>query len=322
MCSSTGRERPGWPSGWAMPMAAVDGEMMAQSCRPVHSPRGAGMGSATAPFLSIFPMKGWSDFGSKGRKGTLSSACARRGVYQGCQHCHEGRAFLALNTIFSTSLYASSCGEVRWAAISLHQAGQGPVYGALQQHGTGQDSGDTRQDRGQWTGQAGMWVLGERVRQNKERWCLSADNGCTRGRTPSLFPDKPAPLHHPGRAGRVPSATVGKCLFYQPEHRDIVSHCFLVNAGSVRGGSSVVGEETRGQGQKQLPALTGLSVRLGFGVSQTSAGNAGMGLSPALFTLIHSPWPQERPGMEPCLSILLPKFSRSKTPLASPGTVH
>lgn len=33
-------------------------------------------------------------------------------------------------------------------------------------------------------------------------------------------------------------------------------------------------------------------------------------------------WSQEHPGMGPCLSILLPKFSRSSNPLASPGIVH
>lgn len=75
-------------------------------------------------------------------------------------------AFLVLNTVFSTSLYASSCGEVRWAqqpgpAIPLHQAGQGPVDGALQRHGADQDSGDVRQARAQWTGQAvSLRVLG------------------------------------------------------------------------------------------------------------------------------------------------------------------
>jgi len=66
-----------------------------------------------------------------------------------------------------------------------------------------------------------------------------------------------------------------------------------VNAGRVRGGSTV-GEERRGQGQKLLPALAGLSVRLGFGLSQTLASKAGTSLSPALFSWQPDPQPWHR----------------------------
>lgn len=76
----------------------------------------------------------------------------------------------------------------------------------------------------------------------------------------------------------------------------------------------MVGEERRGQGQKQLPAPAGLSIRLGFGLSQTLASKAGMGRSPVLpGSLIRSPSPGYAQELGPCLSISLPKFSRNKT---------
>lgn len=266
-CSSTGRERRSWPSGWAMPVAAVDGERVAQSCCPLHSPRGARMGSATAPFLSIFPVKGWSNFGSKGRKVALSSACARRwgrvggvsGVGWGGWAIRQLCIFSSQHCIFYLSLcfllWRGKVGATAWPrhppapgrpgsrgwgtpetwgrpGLWWREAGQGPV------DRTGCESAGTRMR---------MWVLGERVRQNKARWCLSAGSGCTRSWIPSLFPDQHAPLHHPGRAGRVPSATVGKRLFYQPGLRDIVLHCFLTHAAGVRGGSSVVGRKQGGK---------------------------------------------------------------------------
>lgn len=106
--------------------------------------------------------------------------------------------------------------------------------------------------------------------------------------------------------------------------KGIVSHCFPVNAGRVRGGG-MVGEEGRGQGQKRLPALAGLYVRPGFGLSQTLASKPGTAGSPDRFS--PAAW-STAPALgmsrhwRPALASRSPNSATAKQALASLGTVH
>lgn len=83
------------------------------------------------------------------------------------------------------------------------------------------------------------------------------------------FPDKSESLHHPEREGRVTSTALRKeCAVLSAwALKGMVSHCFPVNAGRARHG--VVQQKRRERGQKWLPALADLLVRLGFGFSHT-----------------------------------------------------
>lgn len=104
-----------------------------------------------------------------------------------------------------------------------------------------------------------MWSTGTegQAEQNKVVPLLAAARRVVAQEEPTRlcskinFPDKAASLHHPGRAGRVLFPAVGKemAILSARAQKGIVSHCFPVNTGRVRG-DSMVGEERRGQGQK------------------------------------------------------------------------
>lgn len=138
-----------------------------------------------------------------------------------------------------------------WHSLQCHGEDQGSHPG----HRTGWHSSDR--------GQAGMWSTRTegQAEQNKVVPLLAATRRVVVREEPTRpcsqinFPDKAASLHHPGRAGRVPFTAVGKemAILSAWAQKGIVSHCFPVNAGRVRGGS-MVGEERRGQGQKRRPA--------------------------------------------------------------------
>lgn len=91
--------------------------------------------------------------------------------------------------------------------------------------------------------------------------------------------------------------------------KGIVSHCFPVNAGRVRGGS-MVGEERRGQGQKRCPAEL-CQTWLWLLADLCQEGRDRPLASPLLLSsLTHSSGYVQELG--PCLSISPPKFSRTK----------
>lgn len=91
----------------------------------------------------------------------------------------------------------------------------------------------------------GCGALGERVRQNNTQTCLcwwwEHKKAEPRPCSQINFPDKSASLHHPGRAGRVPSTAAGKerAVLSGWAWKGIVSHCFPLNARRARGGSTL-----------------------------------------------------------------------------------
>lgn len=93
--------------------------------------------------------------------------------------------------------------------------------------------------------------------------------------------------------------------------KGIVSHCFPVNAGRVRSGSTL-GEERRGQGQKQRPAEL-CQTWLWLLTDPGQEGRDRPLASPLLpSSLTHSSGSRDVQELGPCLSISLSNFSRTK----------
>lgn len=183
---------------------------MAQSFCSPHGPRGAGTGSVATPFPTGFPVKGWSNLGSRGRKRALSSASVRPESTR-----DAGTVVPVLNIIFSISRCAACCGEGRW--------GEQPAPPSLLAPGR---PGPHRWGRPgpPWTG-PGRGALGERVRQNKTQRCLFAGGGSTRRPNPVSVPRLISQINlhlsttQEEQGGSLLQQLGKKGLFYQPEHR-------------------------------------------------------------------------------------------------------
>lgn len=169
VCSSAGREGHGQPGSRAVVGSDVAGGLVAQSCHPPHGPRGAGLGSAAAPFPFSFPVEGWSNLGCREREWMLSSACARPGSIRDADTVMTVVHFW-FSTLYSLLLIVLPAVEREGGRNSLphHPFLYWAAWGrlALQWHGAGQGS----QGMGQagilvtwgrlgppWTGQAESW---------------------------------------------------------------------------------------------------------------------------------------------------------------------
>lgn len=140
------------------------------------------------PFASNFLVKGWSSLCSRRKKKILSSGCARAGSIKDAS---------TAVTIIVHFWFSSLCFLPLAVLSAVERQGGNSLSQQLCLHnpmdGAGQGSQGTAQPATPVTqGKQGCGALGQRVRQNRTKWCLSCcheKGGSPRRANPSLLPD-------------------------------------------------------------------------------------------------------------------------------------